>query len=76
MILQTRGIRNVVSIPVGFVCDHVEILYDIDIEAQAVAEEQNIRLERPPSLNSDPLFVETLARLIRKQAVDVGWLAA
>ena len=74
--LANKGIRNVISIPVGFVCDHVEILYDIDIEAQAVAEEQNIRLERPPSLNSDPLFVETLARLIRKQAVDVGWLAA
>lgn len=74
--LASKGIRNVVSIPVGFVSDHVEVLYDIDIEAQAVAEEHHMRLERPPSLNSDPLFVETLARLIRKQAVDAGWLAA
>lgn len=74
--LAGKGIRNVVSIPVGFVSDHVEVLYDIDIEAQAVAEEHHMRLERPPSLNSDPLFVETLARLIRKQAVVAGWLAA
>ena len=74
--LAGKGIQNVVSIPVGFVSDHVEVLYDIDIEAQAVAEEHHMRLERPPSLNSDPLFVETLARLIRKQAVVAGWLAA
>jgi len=74
--LADQGIQNVVSIPIGFVSDHVEILYDIDIEAQAVAEEHHMRLERPPSLNSDPLFIETLARLIRKQAVDSGWLAA
>ncbi len=74
--LAGKGIRNVVSIPVGFVSDHVEVLYDIDIEAQAVAKEHHMRLERPPSLNSDPLFVETLARLIRKQSVDAGWLAA
>lgn len=74
--LADQGIRNVISIPVGFVSDHVEVLYDIDIEAQAVAKEQKMRLERPPSLNSDPLFVETLARLIRHQAVQSGWLAA
>ena len=74
--LAEKGIRNVVSIPVGFVSDHVEILYDIDIEAQGVAKEHQIRLERPPSLNSDPLFVKTLAKLIREQAMLAGWLAA
>ncbi len=74
--LANKGIQNAISIPVGFVSDHVEVLYDIDIEAQAVAEEHHMRLERPPSLNSDPLFVEALARLIHKQAVDAGWLVA
>ncbi|MCY4234130.1 MAG: ferrochelatase [Bacteroidetes bacterium] len=72
--LADQGIHHVISIPVGFVCDHVEILYDIDIEAQAVAKKYNMRLERPPSLNSDPIFVKTLARLIRKQAVSAQWL--
>jgi len=72
--LASKGIKNIISIPVGFVSDHVEVLYDIDIEAQAVAEKYNLRLERPPSLNSDPVFIKTLATLIRKQAVHVNWL--
>ncbi len=72
--LAKAGVRNVVSIPVGFVSDHVEVLYDIDIEAQAVAREYNMCLERPPSLNSDPVFVHTLAELIRSEAQQAGWL--
>ncbi len=74
--LAKQGIQNVVSIPVGFVSDHVEVLYDIDIEAQAVADEHEMRLERPPSLNSDPLFVQALADLVRAQASHAGWLTA
>jgi protoporphyrin/coproporphyrin ferrochelatase len=67
--LAAQGIHNVVSLPVGFVSDHVEILFDIDIEAQAVANEFGVRLERPPALNSDPLFIEMLAQLIEEAAV-------
>ena len=74
--LAERGIRDVVSIPVGFVCDHVEILFDIDIEAQAVAQEHGIRLERPPALNTDPAFIDQLARLIEARAEQEGWLSA
>ena len=66
--LAQRGIRKIISIPVGFVCDHVEILYDIDIEAQAVAQAHGVRLERPPALNTDSLFMETLATLIQDTA--------
>ena len=72
--LAAQGIRNVVSIPIGFVSDHVEILYDIDIKAQAVARAHNVRLERPPTLNVDPLFIDQLADLIRQRAADAGWL--
>jgi len=64
--LATQGIRNVISIPVGFVCDHVEILYDIDIKAQRVAQEHGIRLERPPALNTDPLFIQAVADEIKR----------
>jgi ferrochelatase len=74
--LAARGIRNMVSIPVGFVCDHVEILYDIDIQAQAVAREHQVRLERPPALNTDRVFVAQLAELIRGRAAEMGWIAA
>ncbi len=66
--LAEQGVKNIVSIPVGFVSDHVEILYDIDIEAQAVAKELGIRLERPPALNEDPLYIDTLVELINAAA--------
>ncbi len=71
-ILAARGIKKLVSIPVGFVCDHVEILFDIDIEAQAAAKTQGIQLERPPALNNDPLFISTLVELIQAQAAPWG----
>lgn len=72
--LAQQGVENVVSVPVGFVSDHVEILYDIDVEARQVAEEHNVRLERPPALNDDPLFIEQLADLIRDTANSAGWI--
>jgi ferrochelatase len=59
--LAADGVREVVIRPVGFVADHLEVLYDIDIEAQAVAREVGIRLERARSLNTDPLFIAGLA---------------
>jgi ferrochelatase len=74
--LAQRGIRNVVSVPVGFVCDHVEMLYDIDIAAQELAKSLQMRLERPPALNDDPAFMQQLATLIRQRAHHAGWLAA
>jgi len=69
--LAERGVRNVVSVPVGFVCDHVEILYDIDIKAQAAAWEHGVRLERPPALNDDPLFIKAVAEAIRSKLVSL-----
>ncbi len=67
--LAAKGIRNMVSVPIGFVSDHVEILFDIDIKAQGVARQHGVRLERPPALNDDPLYIETLADLVRERSV-------
>lgn len=72
--LARGGIRDVVSIPVGFVCDHVEILHDIDIEAQSEARALGIRLERPPALNDDPGFIAMLAGLVTRRAAAAGWM--
>jgi ferrochelatase len=72
--LAERGVRDVVSVPVGFVSDHVEILFDVDIKARKAAESVGIRLERPPALNDDPVFVEALAELVRARAA--AWVAA
>jgi ferrochelatase len=59
--LAAEGVTGLVVRPVGFVADHLEVLYDIDIEAQGVASQAGIRLERARSLNTDPVFVAGLA---------------
>ena len=55
------GSKTVLMVPVGFVCDHVEILFDIDIEFSEYAKERKLNLYRTESLNLSPIFVETLA---------------
>lgn len=67
-----RGVDKVVSIAIGFVSDHVEILFDIDIEAQKVAREIGMTLVRPPALNTDPLFIGTLASVIHSKAQELA----
>lgn len=69
--LAQQGIDKVVSIPVGFVCDHVEILFDIDIEAQKAIAGTGMQLERPPALNTDPLFIEQLAEIIAERIAKI-----
>ncbi|MFC5447274.1 ferrochelatase [Paenibacillus aestuarii] len=67
-VLQTlrkeEGVANVLLCPIGFVSDHLEVLYDIDIEAQALAQELGLHLERTESLNTDPLYMETLSDVV------------
>lgn len=60
------GVRELVAVPVGFVSDHVEVLYDLDVEAHRTAEEHGIRLTRSESLNTAPTFVAALADLVRE----------
>jgi ferrochelatase len=55
------GVREVVVHPIGFVCDHVEVLYDVDIVFRRYASERGIRLLRPESLNGSPKLTATLA---------------
>lgn len=58
------GVSDVVSCPIGFVADHLEVLFDIDVEAQAVAHEIGLHLVRTASLNADPDFVAILADVV------------
>lgn len=57
----SRGTRAVVLCPIGFVCDHIEVLYDLDIEAAAVAREAGLTLVRASSVNTHARFIDTLA---------------
>lgn len=61
--LATAGSKRVLAIPIGFVCDHTEILFDIDVQAQAVARECGVVLRRPASLNTSATFIGLLAEL-------------
>jgi len=62
-----RGIRKFLVVPVGFVCDHTEILYDIDIEGAQVAREFATSLRRTESLNTSPSFIAVLEDLVRSR---------
>jgi ferrochelatase len=62
--LPDEGIGAVVVCPVGFVSDHLEVLFDVDIEAKAVADTAGVTLVRTPSLNADPEFLDILAKVV------------
>jgi ferrochelatase len=62
--LAEQGVRHVVVSPAGFVCDHVEVLYDLDVEARWVAAEHGVTLHRAPAVNAHPQFIAMLADLV------------
>lgn len=63
--LAAAGTREVLLAPIGFVCDHVEVLYDLDVEARATADQLGVRLARAATCNDQPRFVEMLADVVR-----------
>ena len=63
--LHEEGVREVLVCPVGFVSDHLEILWDLDVEAVERATELGLELDRIKSLNDDPAFIRALAELVR-----------
>ncbi len=73
--LAAEGQREIVLCPIGFVADHLEVLYDVDIEYQALARRLGVRLERTPSLNDSPQLIDALADLVRSTAREQGWEA-
>jgi ferrochelatase len=66
--LHARGVREVLVAPVGFVADHLEIKWDIDVEALDKARELGLELSRIEMPNAGPAFVRTLAGLVRRAA--------
>ena len=64
--LRGQGVERVLVCPVGFVSDHLEIRWDLDVEAQEKAAELGMQLERIEMPNADPTFVRTLAGIVRR----------
>ncbi len=73
--LAAEGTRHVLICPIGFVCEHVEILFDIDVEFTHLAERLGVHLERIEMLNAHPAMLAGLARLVREHAATAGWVA-
>jgi protoporphyrin/coproporphyrin ferrochelatase len=66
--LAVDGERHAVVVPIGFVCDHVEVLYDLDVEAATRARERGLTLHRAEAVNVHPAFIAALADVVRKAA--------
>jgi ferrochelatase len=66
--LQAAGIRKVLVAPIGFVADHLEILWDIEVEAREKAAELGLELDRTDSLNDHPSFIRALAKLVAERS--------
>jgi ferrochelatase len=54
-----------VLVPIGFLCDHVEVLYDLDIEAAQIAREASVTMVRAATVSDHPQFIELMAALAR-----------
>jgi ferrochelatase len=70
--LHNEGHKAVVIQPIGFLCDHIEILYDIDIAFREFGQNLGLRIERPQSLNDSPLLTAALADLSRSGLARLG----
>ncbi len=64
-----EGEPDMVVVPIGFVCDHVEVLYDLDVEARTLAAAHGIRLHRAAALNDHPAFIALLMDLVKRQLI-------
>ena len=69
--IEASRARDVLVCPIGFVADHLEILYDLDVEAQAFARANGLRIRRTRSFNADPVFIDALAEIV-SDALGVG----
>jgi len=65
--LAAEDRKEVVVAPIGFVCDHVEVLYDLDIEAKRIAEDRGVRFLRASCPNNHPTFIHMMANVIERE---------
>ncbi len=72
--LAEKGVKNVVMVPISFVSDHVETLYEIDIQYRELAMDLGMKLYRTESLNIQPEFIKSMAKLVLAAAHKKGWL--
>ena len=72
--LAVQGHRTVLVVPIGFTCEHVEVLYDVDLELRRRANGLGVHLERIVMVNDHPAMIDGLADLVRRIATGSGWM--
>jgi ferrochelatase len=68
------GYRNMLVVPISFVSDHIETLYEIDILYKDMAQKKGITLKRAESLNTHPLFIEALKDIVIESVKEIKWV--
>ncbi len=71
--LAVEGVKNILVVPISFVSDHIETLYEIDVVYSNFARMLGMRLERTESLNTHPIFIKALRELVLKGIAESGW---
>jgi ferrochelatase len=71
--LAGKGVKNVLVVPISFVSDHIETLYEIDILYRGLAGTLGMKLVRAESLNTNPLFISALKDMVMKKIEELGW---
>jgi ferrochelatase len=71
--LASEGCKNILMVPISFVSDHVETLYEVDMLYKGMANKLGMRLERSPSLNLNPKFIKALKELVLDKIADQNW---
>jgi len=71
--LNTKKVRNVLVVPVGFLCDNAEVIYDLDHEAKAVAEDRGLGYYRAGTVSDHPIFIEMIAKNILEKLEKSGY---
>ena len=68
--LASNGASHVVVMPIGFVCDHVEVLYDLDTQAKRIAQQNGLNMVRAQTVNDHPAFIQMVADVVLKTMND------
>jgi ferrochelatase len=68
--LHARGVKNVLVAPIGFISDHLEVMFDLDTEARELAAELGMKMVRVPTAGTHPAFVKMLRQLIAERISD------
>jgi ferrochelatase len=72
--ISKSSVENLLIVPISFVSDHIETLYEIDILYKNMADKLGMRLKRIDSLNTHPIFIEALKDIVIKHTSETGWL--